>query len=170
VPAELVRSEDQSSKISKMRRIRKTIVRCLPLALLVYLASFPAQSCDPGARVFFVRPLHKSTVVAPVRVVFGSEIVEVKAAPAGEQGGNVGHYDLLINETAVPIGVEIPAGPRHLRFDRGETEAKLDLPPGKYKLTLQFADGQNKSHGVDVSATVEITVLDRLPSRTPAGT
>jgi hypothetical protein len=134
-----------------MGHISKTIVRYVPLALLGYLASFPAQSCDPGARVFFVRPYHK-------------------AAPAGEQGGNIGHYDLLIDEAAVPVGVEIPAGPKHLRFNRGETEAKLDLTPGKYKLTLQFADGENKSHGVEVSATVEITVLDRLPSRTPAGT
>jgi hypothetical protein len=153
-----------------MGHISKTIVRYVPLALLGYLASFPAQSCDPGARVFFVRPYHKSIVVTPVRVVFGSEIVEIKAAPAGEQGGNIGHYDLLIDEAAVPVGVEIPAGPKHLRFNRGETEAKLDLTPGKYKLTLQFADGENKSHGVEVSATVEITVLDRLPSRTPAGT
>jgi hypothetical protein len=70
----------------------------------------------------------------------------------------------------VAVGVDIPAGPQHLRFDRGESEAKLDLAPGKYKLTLQFADGQNKSHGVEVSATIEITVVDRLPSRTPAGT
>jgi hypothetical protein len=137
-----------------MRNIGTTLVRCIPLALLGYVASFPAQSCDPGARVFFVRPYHKSTVVTPVRVVFGSEIVEVKAAPAGEQGGNVGHYDLLINEPAVAVGVDIPAGPQHLRFDRGESEAKLDLAPGKYKLTLQFADGQNKSHGVEVSATI----------------
>ena len=153
-----------------MRQISKTIFRCVPLALFGYVASFPAQSCDPGARVFFVRPYHRSTVVTPVRLVFGSEIVEVKAAPAGEQGGNVGHYDVLINEAAVPVGVDIPASPQHMRLDHGEAEAKLDLPPGKYKLTLQFADGQNKSHGVDVSATVEITVLDRLPSRTPAGT
>jgi hypothetical protein len=153
-----------------MTRISKAMSWCVPLALLAYAASFPARSCDPGARVFFVRPYHKSTVVTPVRLMFGSEIVEVKAAPAGEQGGNVGHYDLLINESAVPVGVAIPAGPQHLRFDGGETEAKLDLPPGKYKLTLQFADGQNKSHGVEVSASIEITVVDRIPSRVPAGT
>jgi hypothetical protein len=146
--------------------IGKPIGLAVSLALCIYALSFPAQPCDPGARVFFVRPFHRATVAGPVRVVFGSELVEVKAAPAGEQGGNTGHYDLLINEPGgVPVGVVIPSDKQHLRFDGGETEAQLQLPPGRYALTLQFADGENRSHGVEMSATIDITVLDHFPGR-----
>jgi hypothetical protein len=145
-------------------------IHALPLALLIYLLSLTAQACDPGARVFFIRPFHRATVVSPVRVVFGSELVEVKAVPAGEQGGNTGHYDLLIDQPGgVPVGVQISADKQHLRFDGGQTEAQLDLPPGRYTLTLQFADGQNRSHGIEMSASIDMTVLDRLPGRIGAG-
>ena len=136
------------------------------VALGMYLTTFSAQSCDPGARVFFIRPYNGATVVTPVRVIFGSELVEVKPVPAGEPGGNTGHYDLLINLAGVPVGAQIPADKQHLRFDQGETEAQIDLAPGKYRLTLQFADGDNRSHGTEMSATISLTVLDRLPSRT----
>lgn len=144
----------------------KRIALALPLALSIYPLSFPAQSCDPGARVFFARPFHRATVVGPVHVVFGSELVEVKPVPAGEQGGNTGHYDLLINQPGgVPLGVEVQGDRQHLRFDRGETEARLNLSPGRYTLTLQFVDGENRSHGVEMSASIDITVLDRFPVR-----
>jgi hypothetical protein len=147
----------------------KLDARALLVAVGVSLASFPAQSCDPSARVFFVRPYNRATVVAPVRMVFGSELVEVKAVPAGEPGGNTGHYDLLINLPGVPVGVQVPSDKQHLRFDKGETEAQVDLPPGTYTLTLQFADGENRSHGMEMSATINLTVLDRLPSRSSSG-
>jgi hypothetical protein len=133
-------------------------------ALCGALLAFPARSCDPAARVFFVHPFHKSTVVSPFRVVFGSEIVEVKAIPAGTQGSNTGHYDLLINQPGgVPVGEVIGEDKQHLRFDGGESEAKLDLPPGHYTLTLQFADGENQSHGTAMSASIDVTVLDHFP-------
>jgi|SwirhisoilCB3_FD_contig_31_15516656_length_992_multi_1_in_0_out_0_2 hypothetical protein len=148
----------------------KPIARALPICLSLLLVSLPAPACDPGARVFFVHPFHRATVMGPVRVLFGSEIVEVKAAPAGEQGSNTGHYDLIIDQAGgVPIGVPVFADKQHLRFDRGETEAQLELPPGKHLLTLQFVDGANLSHGVEMSASIEITVLDGPPGRRAAG-
>lgn len=150
----------------------KSISRALPLALSIYFLSVPAQSCDPSARVFFVRPFNRATVVSPFRVTFASELVEVKPVPAGEPGDNTGHYDLIINQQpgGLPVGVRIAHDNQHLLFDRGESEAQLALAPGRYTLTLQFADGENRSHSVEMSASIEITVLDRLPSRSGAGT
>ena len=144
----------------------KTSSIAIAALLCVGPLALPAQSCDPGARVFFVHPFHKATVVSPFRVVFGSEIVEVKAVPAGAQGSNTGHYDLLINQPGgVPVGESIGEDKQHLRFDAGETEAKLNLPPGRYTLTLQFADGENRSHGVEMSASIDVNVLDHFPGR-----
>ena len=40
----------------------------------------------------------------------------------------------------------------------GQIETDLKLKPGKYALTLQFADGQHKSYGPDWAHTIEVTV------------
>ncbi|WP_371925475.1 DUF4399 domain-containing protein [Herbaspirillum sp. WGmk3] len=34
-----------------------------------------------------------------------------------------------------------------MHLDQGQTEATLILPPGKFKLTAQFADGEERSYG-----------------------
>jgi|SRR5271155_2992788 len=129
------------------------------LAFGLSVASFPARSCDPGARVFFIQPFNGATVTSPVEVIFGSELVAVRPVPEGEPGGNTGHHDLLINLGGVPDGAEIRSDKQHLLFDKGETRAQVNLPPGEYTLTLQFADGNERSHGTEMSATIHVTVV-----------
>jgi hypothetical protein len=131
------------------------------LAALLALAPFRADSCDPGARVFFIKPFNGATVTSPFLVIFGAELVDVLPVPAGKVPENVGHHDLLINLDKVPMGDVIPADSRHLHFDHGETRTRLDLPPGQYSLTLQFADGTEHSHGPEMSATIHVTVEGR---------
>src|SRR5262252_6588557 len=131
-----------------MHRIRALI---LPPAIAgVCFAPLPVESCDPNARVFFIRPFNGATVTSPVLVIFGTEIVEVRPVPEGEPGGNVGHYDLLINLASVPVGTLIPSDKQHIRFDKGETRGQIELPPGQHTLTLQFADGADRSHGTEM--------------------
>jgi hypothetical protein len=66
---------------------------------------------------------------------------------------------LLINLGSVPVGTLIPSDKQHLRFDKGETRAVINLPPGEHTLTLQFADGADRSHGTEMSATIHVTVV-----------
>jgi hypothetical protein len=141
--------------LKRLRRLRR-----LPLLVggSLLLATIPAQSCDPNARVFFMRPFNGATVGSPFLVIFGAELVDVKAVPAGRVPENVGHHDLLINLDKVPLGNFIPTDKQHLHFDKGETRAEVDLPPGNYTLTLQFADGAERSHGPEMSATIHVTV------------
>jgi hypothetical protein len=54
--------------------------------------------------------------------------------------------------------VVIPKDAQHLHFGKGQTTAIIDLPHGKHRLTLQFADGIHRSYGSKLSATIEITV------------
>lgn len=139
-----------------MNRLPKLVAL---LAFGLSVASVPAQSCDPSARVFFIRPFNGAKVSSPFRVIFGSELVDVRPVPEGEPGGNTGHHDLLINLGSVPVGTLIPGDNQHLRFDGGETSAQVTLPPGEYTLTLQFADGTDRSHGTAMSATIHVTVI-----------
>ena len=67
----------------------------LAIGLGLIFASMTAGSCDPGARVFFLKPYNGATVVSPFRVIFGAELVEVKPIPAGKVPENIGHHDLL---------------------------------------------------------------------------
>jgi hypothetical protein len=128
------------------------------LGLTLCLAPLVADSCDPGARVYFIKPFNGATVSSPFTVIFGSELVDVKAVPAGRVPENVGHHDLLVNLDKVPLGEYIPADEQHLHFDQGQSSAQLNLSPGKYRLTLQFADGLERSHGPEMSATIQVTV------------
>ena len=141
--------------MSLLRRLGR-----LPLLVggSLLLATIPAQSCDPNARVFFIRPFNGATVRSPFLVILGAELVEVKAVPAGRVPENVGHHDLLIDLDKVPLDELIPADKQHLHFDQGQTRAEVSLPPGDYKLTLQFADGVERSHGPEMSATIHVTV------------
>jgi hypothetical protein len=120
--------------------------------------TFAAQSCDPQARVFFIKPYNGASVTSPFRVIFGAELVAVEATPAGRIPENVGHHDLLINLGNVPEGQLIPTDRQHLNFDQGQSQAEVTLPPGSYQLTLQFADGAERSHGPAMSATIHVTV------------
>jgi len=128
------------------------------IALALAVVSGPADSCDQGARAYFIQPLNHATVKSPFKVVFGAEGVEVKAVPAGRVPENMGHHDLLINQDAMAEGAPIPADKQHIHFDNGESRGEVSLPPGNYTLTLQFAHGLERSHGPDMSATIQITV------------
>ncbi len=112
-----------------------------------------------GARaesVDFVTPKNGAVVTSPFKVVFAVEGMTV--APAGEIVAGSGHHHLLINAAPVPAGEVVPADDTHKHFGKGQTETEVTLPPGKYKLTLQFANGAHQSYGEKLSKTIEVTV------------
>jgi len=82
----------------------------------------------------------------------------MKIHPAGEVIEGTGHHHLLINQAGVEKGVVVAKDETHIHFGKGDTETELNLSPGKYRLTLQFADGAHVSYGPEMSQTIEITV------------
>ena len=73
---------------------------------------------------------------------------------------NTGHHHLLINSrTSVPVGESLGfLNFEEIRYSRGQTETQLSLPPGAYRLTLQFANGAHVSYGPAMAKTIDITV------------
>jgi len=110
-------------------------------------------------KVFFLEPKDGAEIKGPVKVVMVVEGMEVK--PAGEVVEGTGHHHILINSDFIPPGQVIPTDDTHRHFGKGDTEAVLDLPPGDYKLTLQFADGLHRSYGKELSATINIKVVSK---------
>ena len=113
----------------------------------------------PEARVSFSEPKSGTEIKGPVKVVMKVEGMEIK--PAGEVIEGTGHHHILINKDFMPPGQVIPTDDAHRHFGKGQTEAELDLPPGNYKLTLQFADGLHRSYGEKSSAAINIKVASK---------
>ncbi len=78
--------------------------------------------------------------------------------PAGKALAGTGHHHILVN-TSLPVDIraQIPFGDTHRHFGKGQTDTVLDLPPGKHRLRLLFADHEHRPYFV-YSPEIEVTV------------
>jgi len=127
--------------------------RLLPLAVLLagtatFLAAsaqtpapaaLPRTAAPAGAKVYIVSPANGATVKSPVLVVFG--LAGMGIAPAGVKFDNTGHHHLLI-DADIPreTGQPLPANDNIRHFGKGQTEASIELAPGKHTLQLVLGD------------------------------
>jgi hypothetical protein len=110
-----------------------------------------------GAKVMILEPADGATVKSPVTVKFGVEGMEV--APAGTDKPNTGHHHLFIDSKLEDPGVPVPADANHIHYGKGQTEAQVELTPGKHTLQDVFADKSHIPHNPPVvSDVVTITV------------
>jgi len=111
-----------------------------------------------GARVFFIFPQNGVTLTSPIHVEMGVEGMTVE--PAGKIVLGTGHHHLLIDRTGgfIPDGEIVPKDEVNIHFGNGQTEYDLELEPGTYKISLQFANGFHESYGKQMSQTIEIVV------------
>ena len=136
----------------------KYVTLILLSTLAIFSAANAGNSIAPaGAKIYIVSPSHGEVVSSPIKVVFGLSGMGV--APAGIEKDKTGHHHLLI-DTAVPdLGIPIPADDRHKHFGGGQTEATIELPPGKHTLQLLLGDFAHVPHNPPVmSEQITITV------------
>jgi hypothetical protein len=129
------------------------LLLCAPLALAQERTPAP-----PDAEVYIISPKDGSTVKSPVLVQFGLEGMGV--APAGIKFDNTGHHHLLVDTDApADLSAPLPATDKILHFGKGQTEARVKLPPGKHTLQLLFADQNHIPHNPPlISKKITITV------------
>jgi hypothetical protein len=82
------------------------------------------------------------------RVWFGLRNMGI--APAGVQKPNTGHHHLIIDAPLPPFDQEIPSDKHHLHFGAGQSEAVIELAPGKHTLQLLMGDYQHIPHNPPV--------------------
>jgi hypothetical protein len=111
-----------------------------------------------GAQVFFANIENGATLQSPVHIEMGVEGMEVEPAGAANEG--FGHHHLIINNTQgyIERGEVVPMNETNIHFGKGQVEYDIELQPGEYALTLQFANGFHESHGEQMSNTIFITV------------
>jgi hypothetical protein len=123
----------------------------LLVGLILALAS-PSPSAEnlarkasaPESAVYLISPADGATVTSPFTVRFGLRGMGV--APAGVDKPGTGHHHLLIDTDLPPLGLPIPNDDQHRHFGGGQTEVRLDLPPGEHTLQLVLADDRHIPH------------------------
>ncbi len=80
-------------------------------------------------------------------------------APAGIDRPNTGHHHLIIDADLPPLDQPIPNDKNHLHFGAGQTEVRIELPPGKHTLQLLLGDANHLPHDPPIeSKKISITV------------
>jgi hypothetical protein len=112
-----------------------------------------------GATVYFI-DLKDGSTIAPATVIhFGLRGMGV--APAGSDKVDSGHHHLLIDVELPPLDRPIPNDFNHLHFGGGQTEARVDLPPGTHTLQLLLGDKNHVPHSPPImSERIRVTVTD----------
>lgn len=134
-------------------------------AALVFGLSLPSsgavsqQSVMPeDAKVYIIWPSDGQVVRGGFWVRMGLSGAGI--APAGVEKTNTGHHHLLINTDLPPLDREIPNDRNHLHFGMGQTEARLELPPGRHTLQMLLADQNHVPHQPPLySKRITITVV-----------
>ena len=126
------------------------------LALTAVAAAQIKRTPSPkGAEVYIIAPKDGETVTSPVTVKFGLKGMGI--APAGIAFENAGHHHLIIDAELPPVNAPIPTDGNHVHFGKGQTEASVELKPGKHTLQLLLGDQLHMPHDPAV-ASKKITV------------
>jgi len=153
-----------ASRIAMPRTFRALIAAAAATALLLPVAAARAQDQAPAqapsqapsqaeaksgpttapadAYLYIGWPNNGEVVKSPFKVWFGLRNMGV--APAGVQKPGTGHHHLLVDVVELPPADEpIPNNKSHLHFGGGQTEARIELPPGRHTLQLILGDADH---------------------------
>jgi hypothetical protein len=141
--------------------IKKPLAAILTLFVLLIAGVATAHSPPDGAKVFFIGIADGDVVTSPFNIKFGIQGFGITpASTTGKRRHTAGHHHLLIDVAELPdMDESIPRDARHIHFDQGETEAMLDLPPGKHTLQLLLGDEDHEPQDPPLfSEKITITV------------
>jgi hypothetical protein len=100
----------------------------------------------PGdAKVYIIWP-SDGQVVSSKGFWVRMGLSDAGVAPAGVDVPNTGHHHILVDTDLPPLDQPIPNDKTHLHFGAGQTEARLELPPGRHTLQLLIGDSGHVPH------------------------
>jgi hypothetical protein len=81
-------------------------------------------------------------------------------ARAGDRTPNAGHHHLFVDvDEEIQPGAVIPSDKNHIHFGAGQSEARIELPPGRHTLQLVLGDAAHKVFSpAVVSQKITVTV------------
>lgn len=131
-------------KVTAMPIERRTLLRTAVLST-VAAASPPFAANTPSPKdtlIYIIWPHDGDRVRGAFWCRFGLRNMGV--THAGDATPNSGHHHLLVDvDEPLDPGGPIPSDKRHLHFGAGQTETRLDLPPGRHTLQLVLGDAEH---------------------------
>jgi hypothetical protein len=125
-----------------MRRPAVPILAAAALALPLAAAAADRQPSPPDAKVYIVWP-RDGQVIKGGKFWLRMGASNVGIAPAGVEKANTGHFHVIVDADPPPMDEPIPNNKNYLHFGGGQTEARLELPPGRHTLQLLFGDARH---------------------------
>lgn len=135
--------------------------RMMLAALLAVMGVAPAFAertpAPKDAEVYIIWP-YDGTVISGGKFWLRMGVRNMGVAPKGTRHPNAGHHHLLIDTELPALDQEIPSDRNHIHFGAGETEARIELPPGRHTLQLLMGDHNHVPHDPPVQSN-KITVV-----------
>ena len=123
-------------------RIVRLIVLAAALASVSCAAYAQGKSAPKDALLYFIWPQSGATIKGGFWCRFGLRNMGI--THAGEDFQNSGHHHLLVDvNEPLDLNEPIPQDKNHLHFGAGQTEARLELAPGKHTLQLVLGDAKH---------------------------
>jgi hypothetical protein len=140
-------------------RVVPILAAALTWAALAAPAARAQQASLPSdAKVYILWPPDGAVIKGGFWIRMGLSGAGI--APAGVDKPNTGHHHLLIDTDLPPLDQPIPNDHNHMHFGLGQTEARIDLPPGKHTLQLLLGDANHVPQNPPLySPRITITVV-----------
>jgi len=128
-----------------------------PSVMSEQLTEMPNSSSPANAQVYFLSPTNGQVFnIADsdgMAIEFG--LNGMKVSPAGPAVPDSGHHHLLINMNELPdLTKPLPASDQVLHFGKGQTSARIQLPPGSHRLQLVLGNHVHIPHNPPVMSNV----------------
>jgi hypothetical protein len=139
--------------------LRAVILAALSTLVVGITPSFAERTPSPkNAEVYVIWPSNGATINGG-KFWVRMGLRNMGVAPKGVNMANVGHHHILVDTDLPAMDQPIPSDRNHLHFGAGETEARIELPPGKHTLQLLLGDHGHVPHNPPVySRKISITV------------
>jgi hypothetical protein len=118
--------------------------RAVLAAATMIPAAALAQTRSPGdAYLYIIWPNDGQRIKCAFWCRFGLRNMGI--ARAGDHTPDAGHHHLFVDvDEPIKAGAVIPADRNHIHFGAGQSEARVDLPPGRHTLQLVLGDADHK--------------------------
>ncbi len=124
--------------------LRTLLAALLSIGLAGPLAA--GETPVPGdAKVYIIWP-SDGQVIKGGKLWLRMGIRNAGLAPAGTEWPGTGHHHVIIDADLPPLDEEIPSDKNHLHFGGGQSEARLELPPGTHTIQILLGDHFHVPH------------------------
>ena len=135
------------------------------LVLLPTAAVAQGLPTPKDASLYIISPKDGATVSGLFWCIFGLRGMGI--SHAGDQFPNSGHHHLLVDaDESLNPGEPIPQDKKHLHYGAGQTQALIELSPGRHTLQLVLGDAKHFPFNPPLmSKKITITIKEPITAK-----